>query len=154
ARNASMSACEDAAAGCWSARGAGAGGLSERSLAMGTLLPVRIRAAHKVAAPRAPRNGYPSVRGPGLSVAEGVVHLERERQRRRPFGARCGAAAAALVDRQLERLEQRLDLLLRRDVRHAGPRAERRLIEAVEGGQAAREKLAIDDALGETVDES
>src|SRR6185312_16323229 len=32
------------------------------------------------------------------------------------------------------------------------PRAERRLVEIVERGQPAREELAVDDALGETVD--
>src|SRR5262249_31196812 len=154
ARKASMSEGDDTGAGRWSAGFAGAGVLTGRSFGIGTLPSPSIgRGTIRWRCQRR-RAMCPNVREPAGSVAENVVQLKRTRRRRRPFGSCCSAATAAFVDRQLERGEQRLDLLLRGDVRHAGPGTEGRLVEAVEGGQAAREDLAIDHAFGEAVDES
>ena len=67
--------------------------------------------------------------------------------------ARAAARRLAVFrHRQVQRVEQRDHLLAGGDVRHVRPRAERGLVEIVERGQAAREELAIDDALGEAVD--
>ena len=86
------------------------------------------------------------------SLRDDVVDLERLVHDRIPFGAGGGAALAVFRQRQMQRIEQRDDFLARGDMRQARPRAERRLVEVVERGQAAREEFAIDDALGETID--
>ena len=76
----------------------------------------------------------------GWSLTE--YHSARAAARRLPFSdsGRCST------------VEQRNYFLSRGDVRLDWPRAERRLVEIVECGQAAREKFAIDHALGEAVD--
>src|SRR6202044_2779966 len=86
------------------------------------------------------------------NIRQQVVELERLARLRDPFGARRRAALAALVDRQPQRVDQRLDLVARGPMRDCRPQPERLLVEFVERGEPAREEFAIDHALGETVD--
>ena len=88
---------------------------------------------------------------PAVRSGDDVVHLQRLVHHRVPFLAGGGTAAAAFRQRQIEGGEQRAHLLAGGDVRQAWPHAEHRGIEFVERGEATREELAIDDALGETV---
>src|SRR5437764_5355768 len=86
------------------------------------------------------------------SAVEDVVQLERLALGRLPGRAVGGAPAPALVDRQLERLDQGRDLLARRHMREIGTRPQGLLVERVERGQAAWKELAKHHALGEAVD--
>src|SRR6185295_12422905 len=88
----------------------------------------------------------------GDSGAEDVVGLKRLVDLSEPFGPVGSAAAAAFVERQFQLTQQAGDFLAGRDMPHARPGAERCLIEVVKRGQAAREKFAIDDAFGKTID--
>src|SRR5689334_10838945 len=98
------------------------------------------------------RSGCPPwARKPRLR-RDDIRQFQRARLRREPLLAGRGAPHATLVERQLQRAQQRLDLLARRDMRQARPRAERLLVEAVERGQSPRIELAEDHAFGETVD--
>src|SRR5580658_7516361 len=90
--------------------------------------------------------------GANGSIGEQIVGFERLSGGGDPFGARRGAAFAALVNRQPQRVDQDLDLVAGGDVRRRGPRAERVLGQVIERGEAAREKLAVDDAFGKAVD--
>src|SRR5207253_3791097 len=54
--------------------------------------------------------------------------------------------------RQPELTQQTGDFLARGEVTETRPRAKRCLVEIVQRGQSAREKFAIDNALGKTVD--
>ena len=62
------------------------------------------------------------------------MDLQRLVHDRVPFGAGGGAAAAVFRHRQMQRVQQCDDFLARRQMRHVRPRAERRLVEVVEGG--------------------
>src|SRR4051794_33905752 len=84
--------------------------------------------------------------------AEDVVDFERLVDLGEPFGPAGGAAATAFVERQLQLTQQAGDLLARGNMSHARTGAERPLVEIVKRGQAAREKFAVDDALGKSVD--
>jgi len=66
----------------------------------------------------------------------------------RPVG---GTAAAALVERQLQLAQQARHFLASGDIAEARAGVQRRLVEIVERGQAPREELAVDHALGKTV---
>src|ERR1700733_3712822 len=90
--------------------------------------------------------------GANGSIGEQIVSFERLSRGGEPFGARRGAAFAAFVDRQPQRVDQDLDLVAGGDVRRARPQAERILGQVIERGKATREKLAVDDAFGKAVD--
>src|SRR5260221_6687899 len=81
-----------------------------------------------------------------------VVQFERRRLRGEPLLLRRCTPQPALVERQLERAEQRLDLFAGGDMRHARPCSERILVKIVERGQAPRIELTEYHALGKTVD--
>src|SRR5258705_5791090 len=80
------------------------------------------------------------------------MDLERLVDLVEPFGTVGGATAAALIERQFQLAQQARDLLPRRYVAHARTGAERGLVEVVERGQPARKELAVNHALGETID--
>src|SRR5258708_13972163 len=84
-------------------------------------------------------------------IGEQVVGFERLSRGGDPFSAGRDASLAALVDRQLERVDQDFDLVARRDVRDGRPLAKRVFVDIVERGEPAREKLAIDHPLGKSV---
>src|SRR5437899_2337438 len=86
------------------------------------------------------------------SGAEDVVDLERLVDLSEPLGPIGRTAAAALVERKLELAEQARHLFPRGEMAEIGPHAQRRLVDLVEGCQAARKELAVNDALGEAVD--
>src|SRR5947209_11653371 len=86
------------------------------------------------------------------SGAEDIVGFKRLVDLSEPFGTVGGAAAAAFVERQFQLTQQAADLLAGRDMPHARPGAERRLVEVVKRGQPTREKFAVDGALGKAVD--
>src|ERR1700733_369879 len=64
-----------------------------------------------------------------------------------PFGPVGRAAAAALVERQFQLAQQAGHLFARRDMAEIRAGAERRLVDIVEAGEAARKELAVDHAL-------
>src|SRR5579883_1399555 len=84
--------------------------------------------------------------------AQDVVDLERLVDLAEPFGAVCRAPAPALVERQLELAEQARHLFPRGHMAEIWLGAEGGFIDVVERGQPTRKELAIDHALGETVD--
>src|SRR6202045_3501945 len=86
-----------------------------------------------------------------LRRAKDVMDLERLVDLIEPFGPVGCAAAAALIDRQFQLAQQARDLFPRHHMLHARASAER-LIKVVKRSQAAWEKLAINLALGKTVD--
>src|ERR1043166_6860527 len=150
AMKASISGRAEAAAGL-PAPGAGAGVLS-RSVAM--ILAAR-RSNPSISGLSSGRAGGPVQwlnRGAGGLLGDQVLNLERLFPGSRPLGAGGGAAPAALIEGQLEPIDERAHFLVRGDVGHARARAERRLVEVIEGAQAARKHLAIDEALGKAVD--
>src|SRR5262249_23865116 len=80
-----------------------------------------------------------------------VVHLEWCPGSRKPFGAGCRATLAACVKRKLERLDQSHDFGTGGDMRQAGFRTQRCLIEAVERRQSAGKEFAVDHAFGQAL---
>src|SRR3954468_6932824 len=76
----------------------------------------------------------------GDSRAEDIVGIKRLVDLGEPFGTVSSAAAAAFVERQFQLAQQAGDFLAGRDMAHAWPGAERRLVEVVERGQPARKK--------------
>src|SRR6266403_610407 len=84
--------------------------------------------------------------------ADDIVEFERLVDLAEPFGAVGGAATAALVEREFQLAQQARNLLARGDVTEIRPGAERGLVEVVERGEPAREKLAVHHPLRETVD--
>src|SRR5436309_1340553 len=87
-----------------------------------------------------------------VSDSEDVVDFKRLIDLGKPLRPVGGAAAAAFIERQFQLTQQAGDFLPGRDVPHARPGAKGPLVEVIEGGQAAREKLAIDHTFGKTVD--
>src|SRR5579864_6942168 len=99
----------------------------------------------------APRSTWaPSTRAP--SGADDVVNLERLIDLAEPFRPTGRAASPALIQRQLQLAQQARHLLPRRHMAEVGPGAQRGLVDVVERRQSARKELAINHALGETVD--
>ena len=143
-RNASISARGDAAAGSLRAP------VWTRGRLVAFCLPSRARAGVDPAR-RAIRwhLGAPA-QWPlcGRLVGDQVVGLERLVLGGEPFGARRGAAPAASRRSAASARRSARDLLPRGHMRQVRPRAERGLVEIVERGQAAREELAEDHALG------
>src|SRR5260221_13077015 len=86
-----------------------------------------------------------------VSGAEDVVDFERLVDLGEPLGPVGCAAAAALVERQFQLAQQAGDLLARRHVPQAGTGAKCCFVEVVKRGQAARKKLAVNHAFGETI---
>src|SRR5262249_21139542 len=86
-----------------------------------------------------------------LRVHNDVMHLKGLLERSKPFGARRCPALATGIERKLECRDQAHHLGARGGVRQARPGTQRRLVETVERGEPAWEKLAIDHALGEPV---
>src|SRR5579871_2607214 len=84
--------------------------------------------------------------------AKQPVGIERFVCGRGPFGTRGRAAFAALVHRQLQGLDQRLDLVARGEMRRIRARPECALLDVVEGSKPAGKIFAIDHPLGEAVD--
>src|SRR5580704_4109349 len=81
-----------------------------------------------------------------------VVHLEGAALGGKPFLARRRPPPSALVERQLEVVDQPQDLLLHAQMRGARRGAGLAFPERVKGGEAARKQLAIDDPLGKSID--
>jgi hypothetical protein len=79
------------------------------------------------------------------------MDLERLVDLIEPFGPVGCAAAAALIDRQFQLVQQARDLFPRHRMPHARASAEC-LIKVVKRSQAAWIKFAIDLALGKTID--
>jgi hypothetical protein len=88
----------------------------------------------------------------GLRRTENVMDLERLVHLIEPFGTVGRAAAAALIDRQLQVTQQARDLFPRRHMVYARVGAECCLIKVVERGQAARKKFSVHLALGKAID--
>src|SRR5882724_12374798 len=86
------------------------------------------------------------------SGAEDVMDFKRLVDLVEPFGPVGGAAAAALIERQFQLAQQARHFLPRRHVAQARAGAEGRLIEVVERGKPAREKLAVYHAFGKAID--
>src|ERR1700694_3475523 len=76
-----------------------------------------------------------SATGARTSVGDNVVGIQRLVERGEPLGARRGTPPAALVERQLQCVDQDLDLLPRRQMRGVGPGAEGRLVQRIERGE-------------------
>ena len=83
---------------------------------------------------------------------ENIVGFERLIDLREPFRPRSRAAATFFIEGQFELAQQFHHFAARGDMREAWPRSERRLVEIVKPGETAREELAIDHALGQTID--
>ena len=79
------------------------------------------------------------------------MDLERLVDLIEPFGPVGSAAAAALIDRQFQLAQQARNFFPHHHMLHARASAER-LIKVVKRSQAAWEKLAINLALGKTID--
>ena len=113
------------------------------------------RRAYKVANGPARRNGKPALnaghgpQSPMMSWTSSGLSWRGE-----PLGAGAPPGAAALVERQLQGAIRLSTSCRGGHVRQARPGAERRLVEVVERGEAARKELAVDHALGEAVDRS
>src|SRR5689334_10872417 len=100
--------------------------------------------------------------GSSIQLKYGCQRIDRTRKRRHRCrrceagiseSSRVGDAGLAQC-RAEERRHQLLHFELRRGVRQRWARAERELLEIVDGGQTAREKFAEDDAFGEAVDQT
>src|SRR5262245_43565468 len=77
----------------------------------------------------------------GLSRTNNIVQFERLVDLGKPCCAGRGATAAALVEGQLQLPQHSNHLLARAHMTHARSRSKRRLIQIVEGCEAARKKL-------------
>src|SRR6266550_686332 len=84
--------------------------------------------------------------------AEDVVEFERFVDLAEPFGRVGSAAAVPLVEGQFQLAQQAGDLLARRHVTQARTGAKGCIVDVVERSQAARKKLAVNHAFGETID--
>src|SRR5947207_11254906 len=84
--------------------------------------------------------------------AEDVVEFERFVDLAEPFGPVGSAAAAPLVEGQFQLAQQAGHLLARRHVTQARTGAKGCFVDVVERSQAARKKLAVNHAFGETID--
>lgn len=79
------------------------------------------------------------------------MHVERIFKRSKPLGTRRGAPLPAGVEWKPQRLDQAHHLGSRSDVGKAWTRPQHHLIQIVQSGQAAWEKLAVDQPLGKPV---
>src|SRR6266567_2583902 len=86
----------------------------------------------------------PSPRRFGQDIA-----IQRPVARSEPFGAGGRTASATIVDRQLQHLQQRLDLAPRHRMGRIGIDARDDVAQRVQRGEPAGEKIAIDRAFME-----
>src|SRR5208282_659729 len=150
-RKASSSAREDAdgarsGALEWTGSWLGAGVRPDRSLLIAEPFAARSKPRYKVASSANRRNGRRNA-----SIGQQIVGVERLAGGGDPFRPRSGAPPAALVDRQLQRFDQVLHLVAGGRVRGISAWAVCRLVDFIERGQSAREKLTINDPLGKTI---
>src|SRR5262249_41452750 len=85
----------------------------------------------------------------GGSICQHVVKLKRLAGGCQPFVASGGALIGAPVEGQSQLRKELVDLLLRGQMRQTRTGSQRRFVQVIERGQAARKEFPINDALRE-----